>query len=286
MTRCDICYQGKMFPFKKEADHLICDFCKTVVFAGREIDYQSYYNACYYNGDLYRSTNGRIGYDSTYWQSDGGTSAKRNKIILQEFKWRFYGGTREIDSWLDIGCGVGHFLHHVSEYFNVGSLTGTELNGVIVDRARELYGLKVVEVPDQKYEVISLLGSLEHIGEDINDFVKMFSSYAKPNARLIILVPNGGSLNFRLYNTAWNLFIPGEHVRYFTHKGLHHLLARHGWTLDYLRTIGEPFHNSRSAHQRLVDTVLQPFFSSDLISHITNQMLKNGPLSLGFYSMN
>lgn len=279
---CECCLSNTLYEYAAAPLHSICRNCKSVRYRGPELDYPSYYGTSYYNGDLFGTTRGRVGYDRAYWERGGGPSCIKNLDILRQFR-RFYGLSRgSISSWLDVGCGLGHFLHQVRGDFDIANLVGTELNPAVIERARALYDLKIESSPQGPFEVISMMNSLEHVGGDINPFLENVGEHATESTKLIVFIPNASSANFRLYRATWNLFLPGEHVRYISISGLQALMSRHSWTIEHSWTYGQPLHNSRAANERVLDRLLKPIFASRVASRITNDFLKIGPMLIAF----
>lgn len=279
---CECCLSDELYGYTAAPLHSVCRNCQSIRYRGPELDYPSYYGLSYYNGDLFGTTRGRVGYDRSYWERGGGPSCLKNIDILRRFR-LFYGLNRgSISSWLDVGCGLGHFLHQVRDHFDIANLVGTELNPAVIERARALYDLKIEPSPKGTFEVISMMNSLEHVGGDINPFLASMTQHATQSTKLIIFIPNASSANFWLYGATWNLFLPGEHVRYITVLGLRDLMLRHGWAIQHSWTYGQPLHNSRAASERFVDRLLKPVFSIRAISRMTNEHFKIGPMLIAF----
>lgn len=101
----------------------------------------------------------------------------------------FHDGKARI---LDIGCGPGTGLRAFSE-------TGFEASGVEEDRTRANHGIKlgmrIASIsweefePEDQYDVITCLHSMEHFHEPAN-LLRRLKGWLKPNGRIIIEVPN------------------------------------------------------------------------------------------------
>ncbi|MCZ6677112.1 MAG: class I SAM-dependent methyltransferase, partial [Candidatus Poribacteria bacterium] len=147
----------------------------------------------------------------------------------------------EIERWtpglgriLDVGCGIGTFLHLAREHgwktYGVDpSESGTAF-------ACNQYGLDVfcgdlfeANFPDQHFDVITLYHVLEHISQP-NPFLHELHRLLKPKTGLLVIeVPNGGSIHSRLQKENWPYVHPRDHLYYFSHRTLPRLLRKHGF---------------------------------------------------------
>ncbi|HEX5433055.1 MAG TPA: class I SAM-dependent methyltransferase [Candidatus Angelobacter sp.] len=95
---------------------------------------------------------------------------------------------------LDIGTGIGQFLHHARPYFT--DVAGTEISASGVKVARERYGLKVLAgqvedlaLPDSSFDNITLFHVLEHV-PDPAQLARICHRLVKPGGILAVAVPN------------------------------------------------------------------------------------------------
>ena len=143
---------------------------------------------------------------------------------------------------LDVGCGIGTFLHLASEQ-------GWESYGIDPSKsgstfAQEAYKLNVqcgyifdADFPSAYFEAITLYHVLEHISE-LNPFLSELRRVLKPKTgTLVIEVPNGESLQSRLQKADWPYVHPHDHLYYFSADSLPKLLQKHGFR-DI--TLGKP----------------------------------------------
>jgi 2-polyprenyl-3-methyl-5-hydroxy-6-metoxy-1,4-benzoquinol methylase len=93
---------------------------------------------------------------------------------------------------LDVGCGIGQFLHYAKNHFDV---EGTEVSKSAVQIGKDKYGLNirrgVLEELEftKKYDVITLFHVLEHV-QDPSRLVNSCRDLLKDNGLLLIAVPN------------------------------------------------------------------------------------------------
>ncbi|MDE0505878.1 MAG: class I SAM-dependent methyltransferase, partial [Candidatus Poribacteria bacterium] len=125
---------------------------------------------------------------------------------------------------LDVGCGIGTFLHLAREqgWHSRGidpSKSGTTF-------AREVHELDVqcgdlfdASFPTAHFDAITLYHVLEHIPE-LDSFLGEIRRILKPSGdekkggTLVIEVPNGGSLQSRVQKADWPYVHPRDHLYY------------------------------------------------------------------------
>ena len=142
-------------------------------------------------------------YDEMYYGHAGETphvSWHLQRLALHFEPWR----DQKI---LDVACGQGEWLRAVSALGAVPA--GVDISQVALDvckqylPAAELYCCAAERLPfdDQKFDVVSCLGALEHFF-DTQAALREMVRVAKPNALFLLLVPNSGFLTrrFGLYS--------------------------------------------------------------------------------------
>lgn len=98
-------------------------------------------------------------------------------------------------SLLDVGTGIGQFLHHASGYYS--ECCGTEVSESAIKIAKEKYNLSILngEVTqiqfgkDQTFDNITLFHVLEHVPNP-RQVIECCSSLLKKDGILIVAVPN------------------------------------------------------------------------------------------------
>lgn len=97
-------------------------------------------------------------------------------------------------SLLDIGAGIGQFLHHARPLF--AEVTGTEVSGVAVRIASERYGLKLLagqvedlNLPPRSFDNITLFHVLEHV-HDPASLIDLCRDLLRPRGMMFVAVPN------------------------------------------------------------------------------------------------
>ena len=97
-------------------------------------------------------------------------------------------------SLLDIGAGIGQFLHHAEPLFT--QVTGTEVSSSAVRIAREKYRLKLLagqvedlNLPSSSFDNITLFHVLEHV-HDPARLIDLCRDLMRPRGMMFIAVPN------------------------------------------------------------------------------------------------
>lgn len=135
---------------------------------------------------------------------------------------------------LDVGCGIGTFLHLARE--RGWEIYGADPSESGVSFARDQYGLDIfcgnlfeANFPDQYFDAITLYHVLEHVPQ-VNPFLEELRRILKQKTGcLAVEVPNAGSIKSRLQKEDWPYVHPRDHLYYFSHRTLSKLLHKHGF---------------------------------------------------------
>lgn len=134
-----------------------------------------------------------------------------------------YGKLPSSGSILDIGCGKGNFLYQFSKKFPKWAVYGVEASKSALEFARNklphayfFEGLFDPDAINQKFDLIVILGVLEHL-EDPISFLKSVSACLKENGLIFFDVPN-----FKLNPV--DLFVY-DHLTHFTKETIENLLT-------------------------------------------------------------
>lgn len=97
-------------------------------------------------------------------------------------------------SLLDIGAGIGQFLHHAQPRFT--EVAGTEVSKTAIAIAKQKYGLSLlagqvqdIDLPPDSFDNITLFHVLEHV-PDPGMLISRCRTMLRPRGTLIIAVPN------------------------------------------------------------------------------------------------
>ena len=131
---------------------------------------------------------------------------------------------------LDIGCGDGSFLLAARSAGWI--VVGTEMN----PEPGRVAGLDVREDITQVsdcalFDCITMWHTLEHM-RDIGSTLSNVSRLLKPDGKVLIAVPDNGSLQSRLFRQTWlHLDVP-RHLYHFDAGSLSFCLKRAGFTVE------------------------------------------------------
>jgi len=135
---------------------------------------------------------------------------------------------------LDIGCSGGFFLNKFSS--DKWEKEGVEIAGDASDFAKNNFNIHVHEGLitelsfDKQYDLVMLRGVIEHFRDPISVFKKC-SEIIKPGGYLFLTAtPAGDSFAFEVYREKWSLFVPLEHIHFFTVKLLDKVLSKFGFS--------------------------------------------------------
>lgn len=156
------------------------------------------------------------------------------KKINLKHKFRLASRDLPVGKLLDIGCGVGDFLH-VAE--NRGwECTGVEPSEEAREIARQrikgdlLYSEDLEQLPDQSFDLITMWHVLEHV-DDLKWQVAQLQRLIKPNGRIVIAVPNYRSYDGRFYNAYWAAYDVPRHLNHFNRTVLTKIFKTSGLSL-------------------------------------------------------
>ncbi len=142
----------------------------------------------------------RAFYDEVYHagaRAEGGVLAKHYRKLFGRLH------MRAGDAVLDVACGIGGWLQHCHQ---AGcSVAGVDLSERAIAVCRqelpdgEFYAQPAETLPfaDNRFDVVSCLGSLEHFVDPVSSLREMVR-VARPDATFVILVPNRDFLTRKL----------------------------------------------------------------------------------------
>lgn len=156
------------------------------------------------------------------------------KKINLKHKFRLASRDLPVGKLLDIGCGVGDFLH-LAEH-NGWQCTGVEPSEEAREIARQrikgdlLYSEDLEQLPDQSFDLITMWHVLEHV-DDLKWQVAQLQRLIKPNGRIVIAVPNYRSYDGRFYNAYWAAYDVPRHLNHFNKTVLTKIFKTSGLSL-------------------------------------------------------
>lgn len=141
---------------------------------------------------------------------------------------------------LDYGCGAGVSLMEAQAL-------GAEAYGIEADpnvqQVIDALGLRIhigtlddAPFADLQFDLIILNQVLEHIPQP-EELLARFTGMLRPGGRLVLAVPNAGSIFARFFKRTWiNWHIP-YHLHHFNPGSARLFLERCGWSVKSVRTI-------------------------------------------------
>jgi len=190
---------------------------------------------------------------------------------------------------LDVGCFTGAFLQLLAQ--TGWDVYGLELQTEAVEVARRRLPGRIFQAdlhgdrfPQRKFDVVSLLGVIEHVTEP----VRMLSRCADllgDDGTLILQTPDAGSLMAHAMGRYWPPYAPVEHIHLFSRRALREAAAQAGlrvvrivrhwkrlpvaYVFEMLQTFGPEFHRLVKPAFRLMPGVIRranlPFYIGELI---------------------
>jgi 2-polyprenyl-3-methyl-5-hydroxy-6-metoxy-1,4-benzoquinol methylase len=136
---------------------------------------------------------------------------------------------------LEIGCASGSFLHKMAG--QGWCVQGIEFSAKAAKAAAKLGypvhagSLEAAPSPNDPFDLIVGWMVLEHLHDPIGGLMKL-RDWAKPDAWLVLSIPNAGSLEFRVFKDKWySLHLP-NHLYHFSPITLGKILSASGWKLE------------------------------------------------------
>ncbi len=119
---------------------------------------------------------------------------------------------------LDIGCGVGDFLHTAETHG--WQCVGVEPSKDAKSIARQRTKAEIIEseqlesLPAASFDVITMWHVLEHV-DNLRWQVEQLQRLIKPNGRIIIALPNYKSYDGQYYKELWAAYDVPRHLNHF-----------------------------------------------------------------------
>ena len=173
-------------------------------------------------------------YERGYWQSDDDGQPDAVPARARRF-WRAWNGSPRPSRWiksgrvLDLGCGPAY---DSAEMLAEGALpigVDTSRGALIMAGQKHVTGLQAsaerLPLSDACIDAVVMSQVLEHMPEP-RAVLAEATRVLKPGGRILILLPNSGSLQRRLFDTDWvNWHLP-YHLWHFSAATLRTMLAK------------------------------------------------------------
>ncbi len=180
----------------------------------------------YYKAEAYVShSNSNKGFiNKTYHIVRNITLKSKRKLIVKQTK-------QTKGNILDIGCGVGSFLHtmRIANW----EITGIEPDELARTNAANTYKIEaksspeLFNLPHQSFDAITMWHVLEHVHE-LQAYVRQIALLLKANGKAFIAVPNYTSYDAAYYQQKWAAYDVPRHLYHFSPKSMQQLLQNNG----------------------------------------------------------
>lgn len=143
------------------------------------------------------------------------------------------GQTLQRRTVLDVGCFTGGFLMELTDAG--ADACGLELQPEAVELANRRLPGRIFQAdvhgdafPEGPYDVVSILGVVEHVVDPIGLLRRCFSVLT-PGGVLLLQTPDSGSMPARTMGRFWPPYAPIEHIHLFSRKALRTALVEAGF---------------------------------------------------------
>ena len=124
---------------------------------------------------------------------------------------------------LDIGCGVGDFLHTMEQHGweGTGVEPSEEAKAIAKNRikAQLLSSEEQENLIDGSFDVITMWHVLEHV-DALRWQIQQLYRLCKPGGRIIIALPNYKSYDGQYYKAAWAAYDVPRHLNHFNEENI------------------------------------------------------------------
>jgi SAM-dependent methyltransferase len=136
---------------------------------------------------------------------------------------------------LDVGCGNPSFLNLLQQKLNV-NCTGIDFSDSSW-YGKEYANLELIKtttknfIPNKLYDIITLWHYLEH---DYNpsQTIEALHKYLKPEGKIIIEIPDYGSLSAKTQRAHWQGWHSPRHISLFSMQSFMHLFTTSKWKIN------------------------------------------------------
>lgn len=156
------------------------------------------------------------------------------KKVNLKHKYQIATEGKETGKLLDIGCGVGDFIHTAEEqgWEAIGvepsddakSIARTRIKGNIINSE------ELEKLADASFDLITMWHVLEHVDE-LRWQVEQLQRLVKPEGRIVIAVPNYKSYDGQYYKEHWAAYDVPRHLNHFNKQTITKIFKSSGLEL-------------------------------------------------------
>lgn len=134
----------------------------------------------------------------------------------------------QVGECLDIGCGVGDFLHTLEQKgWNCTAIEPSESARAIAAKRikAKLYTSKEQEnLPAGQFDLITMWHVLEHV-DNLRWQIAQLERLLKPGGRVVIALPNYKSYDGQFYKEKWGAYDVPRHLNHFCKETIRKIFA-------------------------------------------------------------
>ena len=142
------------------------------------------------------------------------------KVKKTNLKYKYKLATKGLDigKMLDIGSGVGDFLHTAESHGwqCIGVEPSEDAKNIARQRTKAnlIESAEIENLPDQMFDVITMWHVLEHV-DNLRWEVEQLQRLIKPKGRIVIALPNYKSYDGQYYKEKWAAYDVPRHLNHF-----------------------------------------------------------------------
>lgn len=194
-------------------DIMVCEDCGLLYTTPKPSDEKlgDYYKS----DDYYSHQENKKGFIPRVYEAVKSVNLKHKIAIATQGK--------EPDRLLDVGCGVGDFLHYAEQ--NGWQCTGAEPSEDAASIAKKRIKAEIMlpkdleKLPDESFDVITMWHVLEHVS-DLQWQVNQLNRLLKKGGRLVIALPNFRSYDAQYYKDKWAAYDVPRHLNHFSQDSI------------------------------------------------------------------
>ena len=140
----------------------------------------------------------------------------------------------KVGKMLDIGCGVGDFLHTAETHG--WECIGVEPSEEAKEIARQRTKAQIIKskelenIPEQTFDIITMWHVLEHV-DNLKWQVEQLQRLIKPTGRIVIALPNYKSYDGQYYKEKWAAYDVPRHLNHFNRNTIAKIFKTKGLSL-------------------------------------------------------
>lgn len=135
---------------------------------------------------------------------------------------------------LDIGCGVGDFLHTMEQkgWSTTGIEPSEDAKAIAQKRMKSniLAPEQIEKLDDESFNLITMWHVLEHV-DDLKTEINHLHRILKKGGKLVLALPNYQSFDAQHYKEFWAAYDVPRHLNHFSQKSISNIFSHSGLNL-------------------------------------------------------